>query len=377
MRPAAPTIPVMRPQLPGADRLLPYLRRIDMTRFYSNHGPLSGELEARLAELFGMAPGGVVCASSGTAALVGAILAAAGRAGPQRPLALIPAFTFIATAAAVEACGYRPYLADVDGDSWTLAPQRLLGHPERDRIGLVVAVAPFGRPLPQAPWLRFREASGIPVAIDAAAGFAGVARAPQACLGAVPVALSFHATKPFATGEGGAVLVGDVALAQDVARALNFGVYQTRDCRTAGSNGKMSEYHAAVGLAELDGWDAKAAQYAAVAAAYHRHAAAAGLSGRLHATPEIAPVYALFGCRDAAEGRRVAASLRRHRVDFRLWYGKGLHHQTYYADLPRDDLPVTDDLAPRLLGLPTAPDLEDAMVARIVQAAGAGCRDAD
>ena len=44
-------IPVLRPLLPRAERLLPYLRRIDETRIYSNHGPLSGELERRLAEL--------------------------------------------------------------------------------------------------------------------------------------------------------------------------------------------------------------------------------------------------------------------------------------------------------------------------------------
>src|SRR5262245_17204187 len=104
-----PFVPVMRPKLPNADRLLPYLRRIDSGRLYSNFGPLTVELQNRLALHFGMPPDCVVCASCGTAALMAAILATAGPATRDRPYALVPAFTFAATAAAVELCGYRAY----------------------------------------------------------------------------------------------------------------------------------------------------------------------------------------------------------------------------------------------------------------------------
>src|SRR5579859_5240387 len=60
-------IPVFRPLLPRAERLLPYLQRIDETRLYANHGPLLLELERRLADALALPPGGIVCASSGTA----------------------------------------------------------------------------------------------------------------------------------------------------------------------------------------------------------------------------------------------------------------------------------------------------------------------
>src|SRR4030095_11974783 len=83
---AAPeVIPVMRPQLPRTEKLLPYLRRIDATRIYSNYGPLVQELESRLSRHFGLPAGGAVSASTGTTALMGAILAAAGRAAPPHP----------------------------------------------------------------------------------------------------------------------------------------------------------------------------------------------------------------------------------------------------------------------------------------------------
>jgi dTDP-4-amino-4,6-dideoxygalactose transaminase len=93
----AESIPVLRPRLPSTDRLVAYLRRIDASRLYTNHGPLSTELENRLAHHPMLPPLGVTCASSGTAALTGAILAAAGHAAEPGTLALLPAFTFLIT----------------------------------------------------------------------------------------------------------------------------------------------------------------------------------------------------------------------------------------------------------------------------------------
>src|SRR5580704_1462408 len=186
-------VPVMRPQLPLAERLLPYLRRIDQSRTYSNYGPLSRELEQRLANMLQLPAGGVVTgvvtASSGTTALIGAILASAGRGTPARPLALLPAFTFVATAAAVEQCGYTPYLADIDPDTWMLQPESLANHPELERIGVVVPVAPFGRPVPQHRWQVFARQTGISVVIDGAASFEPISDAADLFVGPLPVIL--------------------------------------------------------------------------------------------------------------------------------------------------------------------------------------------
>jgi dTDP-4-amino-4,6-dideoxygalactose transaminase len=101
-------VPVLRPRLPDASRLHRYLRRIDAAREYTNWGPLSREFETRLCDNFDVRHGSVITAASGTAALVGAILALTGRARREAPLAILPAFTFVATAAAVEQCGFSP-----------------------------------------------------------------------------------------------------------------------------------------------------------------------------------------------------------------------------------------------------------------------------
>jgi hypothetical protein len=99
--------------------------------------------------------------------------------------------------------------------------------------------------------------------------------------------------------------------------------------------------------------------------------AAAGIADRLHGAPDIGPDYTLFRCLDAAEADRVEHSLRESGVDFRLWYGRGLQHQTCYAGLAQDALDVTEVLACCLFGLPMAPDLEGERLSRVVTAPAA------
>jgi dTDP-4-amino-4,6-dideoxygalactose transaminase len=365
------TIPVLRPRLPLAEQLMPYLRQVDTNQIYSNHGPLVLQFERRLIRHFGLPDGCIASASSGTAALVGAILAAAGRATVERPLALMPAYTFVGTATAAEQCGYQPYLADIDESTWMLDPEQLRHLPVCARTGVVMVVSPYGRPVPQAPWARFQQLTGIPVVIDGAACFEAVSAAPEQYFGTIPVALSFHATKSFATAEGGAVVATDPRLVHNAMQALNFGFSGDRNSRVASINGKLSEYHAAIGLAELDGWEDKREALHDVIRSYGRMLDAAGLADRLFGAPDIGGAYGLFlGGRE--ETARIEESLRRHGVDYRLWYGRGLHHQSYYQDLPRAALDVTEDLAPRLLGIPAGRHLTEPMIQRVVAALADG-----
>lgn len=359
-------IRVLRPSLPRAEQILPYLKRIDSTRIYSNFGPLVLEFEGRLAALLGLQAGGLVSASTGTSGLVGAILACAGRASPDRSLALMPAYTFVATAVAAQECGYQPLLADVDSDSWMLDPARLLAHPRLSEIGVVIPVSCYGKPVSQSAWMDFRDRSGIAVVIDAAASFEAVADAPAECLGPIPVVLSLHATKSIGTGEGGCVATRDISLATRIGQSLNYGFHFTRESQVASTNGKMSEYHAAVGLAELDHWDEKKAAFARVLAKYRQWADQLGIGHRLLTAPGICSSYVLVRCVDARQALRVQDRLRSQSIEYRLWYGLGLQKQPYYANSVADPLPVTNQLAPCLLGLPMAPDLAESAIARVI-----------
>ena len=302
-----PTIPVLRPRLPSAEQLLPYLRRIDATRVYTSWGPLALELEERLCRRFSLPLGGVVSAGSGTSALTAAILTVAGRATGGRRLAIVPALTFVATAAAAESCGYTLRIADVDPATWQLDPERVAARADLAEVAIVIPVAPFGRPVQQDPWLEFRERTSIPVVIDGAATFEAAADQREQVLGELPVAMSFHATKAFATGEGGCVASTETGVVEQIGQALNFGFFGSRDSATPSLNGKLSEYHAAVGLAELEGWNARTGG---------DRARAQPVSGELRQTRPGGPPRLRTRCRlnlCAVPGKDAARSERRRR----------------------------------------------------------------
>lgn len=364
-------IAAYRAKLPPFEAMKGYLERIDLVRNYSNFGELSQRLRGRMAAAMAIAPPQLMLSSSGTAALVGAILATAGRSRPDRPLCLVPSYTFCATALAAELCGYTVHVVDIDAESWSMDARRTESHPLLRQAGLVVPVCPFGAQIDYRQWERFSEKTGVPVVIDGAATFERFVVDASALLGSVPIALSLHATKAFATGEGGAVICEDIKLIERTCRSFNFGMLNERSCRTAGFNGKMSEYHAAVGLAELDGWDAKGRGLRRVAEAYRREAALSGIEGRFLVAPEIASCYVLFRAGDADQAAAICARLESDAIEHRFWYGRGIHQEPYFASASRDETPVSDAIASTTIGLPTAPDLEDGQVRRVVQTVAA------
>jgi dTDP-4-amino-4,6-dideoxygalactose transaminase len=192
--------------------------------------------------------------------------------------------------------------------------------------------------------------------VDAAASFDTI-DAGAICAGALPVAVSLHATKTFSTAKGGLILGGDGDFVQRAIRALNFGFYHSRSSTGPSINGKLSEYHAAIGLAELDGWREKRNGFRASARHYAAAAAAHGLESRFVADVEKANPYALFLAEDRTQAAAIIEALRRERVETRFWYDHGLHRQPAFADCAAERLAATDDIAPRLIGLPFAVDL--------------------
>ena len=192
--------------------------------------------------------------------------------------------------------------------------------------------------------------------IDGAAMFDVGCKPPGYFFGTIPVALSLHATKGYGTGEGGAVVCTEPGYSSRRTQVLNFGFCEGRNSSTPSTNGKISEYHAAVGLAGLDEWSEKRMSFLAVAGRYRKAMAGVGLSDRFIGAPDVGFCYSLFQCLNAAEAARLKDELQLGRVGWRLWYGSGLHHQSYFSSHRRDRLDVTDEMAPLLFGLPMAVD---------------------
>src|SRR6187200_1064156 len=139
------SLPVMRPRLPEAQSLLPYLQRIDHARIYSNFGPLCDELEARLEAHFRVPNHTVTTVVNATLGLALALTAQEARPGT---LCVIPAWTFVASAQAAVIAGLVPFFVDVDRATWALDPNSVAGIIERTpaEVGAVMPIVPFGRP---------------------------------------------------------------------------------------------------------------------------------------------------------------------------------------------------------------------------------------
>jgi dTDP-4-amino-4,6-dideoxygalactose transaminase len=361
--PTAAILPVCRPGLPGPAELEPWLAQVDASRQYTNRGPLVRRLEARLARVLGLPDHALRSASTGTSAIEIAILASAGPARPERPFALVPSYTFAATALAAERAGYRPVFCDVDPVTWGMDLAAAAAHPDLDRIGLFLPVACFGRLPDLAGAEALMAATGVPVVYDAAASFEALLDRPGHVSARVPVTLSFHATKTFSTAEGGAVLWDSAEGAEALVRAANFGFNFSRRSDSAGTNAKLSEIHAAVGHAMLDRFAQRRADYAATVAMWREVAAV--LPGRMVTAPDLASVYVLWEAPDEAAHLAAQAAMTAANIDSRRWYETGLHRMAHFAS--DQSLPVTEELGARLLGLPMAHDMPRAQMERVVR----------
>jgi len=353
-------VPVCRPRLPPADALLPYLRRIDSSQWYSNWGPLVRELEARLADKDGSGPGGHVVAVAGATAGLTAVLLSLNLAPDT--LCMVPAWTFAATAHAIVRAGLRPWLVDVDGEAGALSAAAAQSYLQRapGPVGAVVTVAPFGMPVDVGGWELFQAENHLPVVLDAAAGFDSVRPS------AIPTVLSLHATKVLGAGEGGYVVWNDPDGIEGVRRVANFGFAGSREAAVSGLNAKMSEYTAAVALAALDSWASTRPQWERVARTYR--AAVAGSAA------DLPPGYGLEwvsstallrlppGAIEKAEDALVAAG-----VGSRRWWGDGLGAHTAFLRHARTDLSVTETLGTTVLGLPCWTLLPEEEIQQAVQ----------
>ena len=351
------SIPVLIPDMPFASQLMPWLTRIDAARCYTNFGPLLGEFETALSLQW---PGAqVVGVSSGTVALEIAI-AALGL--PAASNVLVPAFTFAATASSAMRNGLQPVLADVSPDTWQLTPDIARRAAQQRKLALVIPVAALGCPVDVQAWDVFVADTGIPVVIDAAAAFGNQQLGQRA-----NVVLSFHATKPFGIGEGGALVTRDGELAARVRSLSNFGFHSTQ-VRELGSNAKLSEYAAAVGLAQWERWPGQQARRQMLWQTYAQ---------ALRAVPSVQlqqgfahnelPATLSIGLPVAAAD--VAAKLAWLGIQSRRWYCATLQHHPLFTQCPKaEELSVSSYLNEYSLGLPWYTAITPAQCERVVRA---------
>ncbi len=366
------------PQLPPARDVLAYFERSEESRWFSNHGPCHALLVERLEDYVGR---GVRCVpvASATAGLMIALRALTGPA-PGAHRVLMPSFTFAAPVNAVLWAGLEPVFVDVEADAFHLDPDALEAalRAHAGQVALVLAASTFGTPPSLAQRRRWEQAAlgaGVPLLVDSAAGFGAVdeAGSPLGHQGNAEV-FSFHATKPFAIGEGGVVSTEDRALAEELGRLANFGFEGGVVTGAVGINAKLAEWPAATALAVLDGFEAVLAARRArargilAALAAHGYRGQAGTEGAaFQFVSVLAPTPAI----------RRAALERAERVgiELRSYFSVPLHRMPAFGSVPvHGELRCTEDLAKRVVSLPMANDLSEEQAEAIIDVLAAAAR---
>lgn len=347
---------VGRPNIGDRDRFLLATTEILNRGWLTNNGPLVQELEHRIAALHGV--GHCVAMCNGTIALEIAI-----RALGLRDEVIIPSYTFVATAHALSWQAITPVFADIDPSTHNLDPvavRRMI----TPRTTGIIGVHLWGRGAPVAELQEIADQNGLQLMFDAAHAFA--CKHQGRVIGGFGrcEVLSFHATKIFNTFEGGAVVTNDGELADKMRLMRNFGFAGYDNVIHPGTNGKMPEINAAMGLVNLDALPDFIAANRGTYRAYEH--AIAGIEGlRLLRYDEAdAPNYQYavleVGTQFRASRDEIVAALHAENVLARKYFWPGCHRMQPYRDLyPQAGLllPATEELAGRIVVLPTGPSV--------------------
>lgn len=346
-------VPVMRPRIPTADHVLPYLQGMDERRVYTNFGPLVDALEARYAERHGVRADQVVACANATLGLQGAVaVSPAGRFH-------VPSWTFPATPLAVVGAGKALAFDDVSAADWQLDV------PSPDAGAALVPVLPFGAELDPSAWRDWDE-----VVVDAAASAGMVGRDLSWLPDGWVVVFSLHATKVLGSGEGAILVFGDPGRARAFREYTVLGFAERRQSEFVGTNAKLSEIGAAYGLAALDGWVEERADWAQARALVAAAESALGVGSVCSKYPGVSP-YWVVELDSADQVRRSEDALRAADIGSRRWWPVPCTQMPAFAgQWGGTRTPVSDRLSETTLGLPFFRDLSAEDVARVVDALG-------
>jgi dTDP-4-amino-4,6-dideoxygalactose transaminase len=235
---------VGRPNIGDRRQLFRRMQAVLNSRWLTNDGPYVREFERRVEDFIGVRH----CVATGNATVALQILA---RALDLQGEVIVPSFTFIATAHALQWQHITPVFCDIDPDTWTVDPARVQDA-ITDRTTAIMGVHVFGRPCNVDALTELAARHGLKLLFDAAHAFGCSYRGRMIGGFGDAEVFSFHATKIVNSLEGGAVVTDDDELAGRVRLMRNFGFSAYDRVDELGINGKMNEISAVVGLTNLE-----------------------------------------------------------------------------------------------------------------------------
>ncbi|MFA6147806.1 MAG: aminotransferase class I/II-fold pyridoxal phosphate-dependent enzyme [bacterium] len=235
---------VGRPNIGDRERFLGRVNDILDRKWLTNNGRYVQEFEKRVADFLGVRHCISMC--NGTIALEIAI-----RALGMKGEVIVPSFTFVATAHSLQWQQITPVFCDIDPETHNIDP----GQVEKlitPRTTGIIGVHLWGRPCPVDALVEIAQRRNLKLLFDAAHAFGCSSGGRMVGGFADAEVFSFHATKFFNTFEGGAVTTNSDDLAGRIRLMKNFGFAGYDNVIYIGTNGKMTEVAAAMGLSSLE-----------------------------------------------------------------------------------------------------------------------------
>jgi len=343
---------VGRPNIGDKAEFQQYVDQIFDSKWLSNNGPLVQQLEQRIAEHHQVKNCVAMC--NGTIALEIAI-----RAMELTGEVILPSYTFIATAHALHWQGITPVFADIDPVTHCLDPASVRKMITPKTTG-IIGVHLWGHAAPADELQQIADENNLKLMFDAAHAFGCSYNGQMIGNFGEAEVLSFHATKLFNTFEGGAVLTNNDQLAEKMRLMRNFGFGGVDNVIYPGTNGKMIEISAAMGLVNLDNMDSVVKRNESNYRAYQQ--VIEGMAGiGLYAFDENESnnyqyVVMEVGQECPANRDEIVTALQAENVLARKYFWPGCHKMQPYRELyPHAGLllPNTESISERVVVLPT------------------------
>ena len=363
----AESLHVGRPNIANREQFMERTAQMLDRRWFSNHGPLVQEFETAIANYLGVQH--CICVCNATIGLEIAIRAA-GLSGEV----IVPSYTFIATAHALQWQEISPVFADIDPTTHNLDPEKI----ERlitPRTSAILATHVWGRPCAVEALAEIAERRGLKLMFDAAHAF-GCSHDGQMIGGfGLAEVFSFHATKFLNSFEGGAITTNDDELAQKIRLMTNFGFSGYDNVIHLGTNGKMAEICAAMGLTNLEGIEDLVTVNRRNHDAYRTNLA--GVPGidlmPYNSNERNNYQYVVVEVDEATAGvsrDQLIQILHADNVLARKYFWPGCHRMEPYRSLQPNAnllLPETERIAARVIILPTGQGVDGETVAKICE----------
>lgn len=349
-------INVTKTYLPDKEKYKKYIDEIYENCWVTNNGTLVQKLEKRLAEYLGVK--NIVLVSNGTVALEIAY-----RTLGLKGFVITTPFSFVATTSSLVTNQLLPIFADIEKNTFNINPKKI-----EKLITLntsaILSVHVFGNACNVEEINKIASKYNLRVIYDAAHAF-DVKYKEQSILNYGDIStLSFHATKLFHTIEGGALIINDDELVQKARYLINFGIKNQEEIPYLGTNAKMNEFEAAMGLCVLDDMEKIKNKRKSLIENYKKELK--GLVQFQEQNDNATENYSYFPIlfKSEKELLKIQKALNSEQIFPRRYFYPSLDTLEYIE--PKQECKISRDISKRILCLPVYYDLENEIQIQII-----------